>query len=636
MSGLFGWLSKGGGAAAIEKAEVARKEAIAAAAAGDEKVATRKFEEAASIYQANNMPQEEASTRHALGKMLLQHSMYTGAFDALDSAARLYKGLKLERPLADCLLDSGRANAAYSRFDIAEIELSECLSIYTSLADRDGMCACLEAMGSAAYQAEDYEGATAWYTRAKSMQAEARRPIDSARCSLFLSSTAAAAQDFAVASDHFQEALRQLRHADFGEMAEVLADVGSEPYENEDEASVNDLLNAALTFCSALTVQKNSPPDTPYEQATQPNPESLTEPEETAAENSIWLAEISTLEQLAPLAYQQNRTELARELAEQALQIAAENGGVRAAEIALHVLNQAGVHAVENCDLPFARTYFNELKLKASAAAGSIPEADTFLALANYGEARAALLQMELDVAENAIKAALDLFKSAGSLKNVGRCLNLYGQVTSENGDTATAINLLKEAVNLARKSDDTDGAAAALASLGAVAAETDAEYAEHFLQTVLQTEPIEPHTSCRAARAMAEVEVLRGDLDSAYTFAIQALDEAVAMEDIAALPGALECTAHIACQWGNIETSVLLYARADQLRDRYGMPRGRRFDARFETDHAGLRQDLGEAEFEKAWTEGLELEIDDLVEEAEALLPEREDEEAEGDEYEA
>ena len=65
-------------------------------------------------------------------------------------------------------------------------------------------------------------------------------------------------------------------------------------------------------------------------------------------------------------------------------------------------------------------------------------------------------------------------------------------------------------------------------------------------------------------------------------------------------------------------------------------MPRGRRFDARFETDHAGLRQDLGEAEFEKAWTEGLELEIDDLIAEAEALLPEREDEEAEGDEYEA
>ena len=533
MSGLFGWLSKGGGAAAIDKAETARKEAEAAAAAGDEKLAARKFEEAASIYQANNIPQEEASTRHALGKMLLQHSMYAAAFDALDSAARLYKGLKLEQPLADCLLDSGRANAAYSRFDIAEIELSESLSIYTSLADRNGMCSCLEAMGSAAYQAEDFEGATVWYTRAKSMQADAHRPIDSARCSLFLSSTAAAADDFGAASDHFQEALRQLRHAGFGEMAELLADVGSEPFEGEDETDINNLLNAALTFCGALTSHQTTS-ETPLDQPTHGDPETLDAPQEESEAGETWLAEISTLEQLTPMAYHQSRTVLARELVDRALQIALENGADRSTEVMLHILNQAGINALENCDLPFARTYFSDLKQKSDAVRGSEPEAITFLALANYGEARTALLQMDLDVAENSIKAALDLFKSAGSLKNVGRCLNLYGQVASEQGDTQTAINLLKEAVNLARKSDDTDGAAAALTSLGAAAAEVDPEYAEHCLQTVLKTEPIEPHTSCRAARAMSEVEVLRGDLDSAYTFAIQALDEAVAIEDIA------------------------------------------------------------------------------------------------------
>jgi tetratricopeptide (TPR) repeat protein len=552
--------------------------------------------------------------------MLVHHSSYTMAFDSFDAANRLYRSLKEERPLAECLLASGTANAAYSRFDIAVDELSESLSIYTSLADRHGICACLDALGSTAYQSEDYEGAVAWYTRARTMQADAGRTVEAARCSLFLSSTLAACQDFAAAHAHYQDALRQLRHGSFAEMAEILADVGTDPFEDQDEAGINDLLNAALTFCSALTETMAHATDAVPTDGPHADPLDADYQQPEVARRNTWLAEMSALLQLSPIAYRQSRSELARELSEQALVLAEKHGGEQADELKLHVLHQAGVAALDNCDLPFARNDFEAL-IQIAGAMPADSEASTYLPLGHFGNARAALLQHDLEAAAEGISAALELFKKSASLKNVGRCLNLYGQIEAEKGSTDTAIKLLKEAVTLARKSDDTDGASAALTALSAVASEVDPEYAAHTLETVLSTEPIEAHTACRASGAMAELQVLRGSYDEAYVFAMKALQDAISNEDIVTLPSILETCGHIACFWGDIEIATILYARADLLRDRYGLPRGRRFDARYETDHTALREDMGESDFEAARTQGLTMDITELQEEAASLL---------------
>ncbi len=625
VSGLFGWLGKGNNTGSAEKAAMAVQDAEAAATADDEKLSARKYEEAIGIYQANNMRAEEAQTRHALASMLVKHSSYTSAFDSFDAANRIYRSLKEELPLAECLLASGKANTAYSRFDLASDELSESLSIYTSLADRAGICACLDAMGSTAYQSEDYEGAVAWYSRAKTMQADAGRNVEAARCSLFLSSTAAAAQDFAAAHAHFQEALRLLRRGSFDEMAEILADVGTDPYEEQDEAGINDLLNAALTFCSALTEARAHATETVPADGSHLDPLDADYQQPLVEKRNTWLAEMSALLQLAPIAYHQSRSELARELAEQALKLVEAHGGEHADELKLHVLHQAGVAALDNCDLPFARSDFEAL-IKIAGTMPTDSEANSYLALGHYGNARAALLQHEIEAAEAGVSAALELFKKTTSLKNVGRCLNLYGQIEAEKGATDTAVKLLKEAVSLARKSDDTDGATAALTTLGAAASEVDPEYAAHTLETVLNTEPIETHTACRAAGAMAEVQILRGSYNLAYVFAVNSLQEAIANEDILTLPSILETCAHTACFWGDIEISTLLYARADQLRDRYGLPRGRRFDARYESDHSALREEMGTEDFESAWSQGLTMDITELQDEAASLLTQRED----------
>jgi len=624
LSNLFSWFGKKGSGKTPERALAALKEADDAAES-DARASTKLFEEAIGIYQSLGLRREEALAHYAHARMLVNDSSYTAAFEAFEASIAILKSLALRAEMAAVLRDCGLASAAYSNFEQAEEQLQQSLKLYDALGDRAGACSCVEGLGNAAVQDEQYETARDYYDRALALRTELAQNPEASVCLVYLSSIAVTLGDFQTAQKWYADSIERYR-ADYpdSQLLGPLTDLGRLPFDAEDEGQVIELLNAAVTIyaagCQDRTSTKGPLSRTSAAEEKKPETSAVDNYVPTETDPTDWHSQASAYLILGAVAYSQELPPKARDLFDQAATLARQNADN---EMLRHGLYQAGACAYRHLDLTASRRWFTELAGPATSDSNNPYEA-----IALDGVARAAYLQRDIAAARTACEQSLELFKSDKSIKNVSRSLELYGLILSEDGDRDTAIKMLKESEALCRRLDDPYGALCARQSLGSLLIGVDESHARACLEECIASNHSDAKLSNLAVRSLAELELHAGELATAYELGCRSLTASVEQGDAIGVAVSLDLCAHIAVEWGDIEAAVVLLAKSTGIRDLVGTPRSSKVQARFEANVAALKAELNSEEFDRAWSEGRDLSLEDTVDEASALLEDIEPEE--------
>ncbi len=184
-------------------------------------------------------------------------------------------------------------------------------------------------------------------------------------------------------------------------------------------------------------------------------------------------------------------------------------------------------------------------------------------------------------------------------------------------------------------------GVAAALQCIGAVARKTDPAYARACLQECLETEDANSWRVATALQSLAELDLLQGEIGSAFECCTKALTIRKDNNDLFGVAYSLELCAHIAAEWGDIETAVILLSRAGAIMSKLDATRHPAIQERYDSNLERLKTEMGTGDFEKAWVEGTSLTLDEITDEVELMLEEvepddeSEDEVEDDDEYE-
>ena len=158
-----------------------------------------------------------------------------------------------------------------------------------------------------------------------------------------------------------------------------------------------------------------------------------------------------------------------------------------------------------------------------------------------------------------------------------GECERMLGEVALEQGDVLNARVRFTRSLEICSGAEDKSGEAAALWRLG-------------------------------------KADVLEGHTDSARIRLGGALRVFHAFEMRAELLECLEDHAALARSVGLVEEAVRQYAATTIARERFGLLRQPREELRRQTEFAAMRESIGSAVFEDAWTEGRGREIQEAI----------------------
>jgi len=585
-----------------ERADDALNEAAAASREGDIKAATKLFEESIRIYQSLGMKQEEAAANYAFAAALVNASEFTAAFEAFAASIGLYRALSLDRELASVLRDAGRASAEYSDPELASAQLRESLSLYKSLGDNRGIASTLQALGGAAFGDGNTGEAQDYYNRSLDLCTELELSDQAALCLAYLSLLAADQGDFDTARSHYFASIDRYRSIPAASpLSETLADLGQAAFAEVSLSQVSELLTAATDIYSHA---RSSGSD-------------------TASDLRI---EATACHILAPIAYSQDRKELALTLLDRSIDIARGSSDESAH---CYSLLQAGGIASRSEDVHSARRYYGML----SDAANS-DQLDKYRAPALFALANAEYQMLDLDSAVRNCEACLELYKTARDVSATARALILYGVLAAEQGDKEIGLKLLDESLNLCRHKGDTTGVVHALCRIGAAAADVDPVYARTCLLECLEHEDADDWHVAAALHNLAELDLLQGEIGSAFEYSTKSLSIRKSLRHSIGIANSLEVCGHIAAMWGDIETAVILLSRSEAIGAKLGVPRLPAFQARYDLNLVKLKSELGD-DFERAWVEGTVLTLDEIIDEVELMLEDVEPEDDLVDELE-
>jgi predicted ATPase/class 3 adenylate cyclase/DNA-binding CsgD family transcriptional regulator len=116
------------------------------------------------------------------------------------------------------------------------------------------------------------------------------------------------------------------------------------------------------------------------------------------------------------------------------------------------------------------------------------------------------------------------------------------------------------------------------------------------------------------ALTSRSRVQIAQGEFDAADRDAYDALEISARIGGDLVVPLALECLAIAASQTDNHLMAARLFGAADAARQRMGFVRFKVLDEGDEATTAGLRDALGESDFEAAWSEGAALSIEEAT----------------------
>lgn len=111
-----------------------------------------------------------------------------------------------------------------------------------------------------------------------------------------------------------------------------------------------------------------------------------------------------------------------------------------------------------------------------------------------------------------------------------------------------------------------------------------------------------------------ARVKIAHGEFDAAERDAYEGLDMARRLQGGLLVPIALDCLATTAAEDDNLLLATRLFGSADAAYRRMGMVRFKVLEAEDEARIAGLREALGDNEFDAAWAEGEALSNADVI----------------------
>jgi DNA-binding CsgD family transcriptional regulator len=116
------------------------------------------------------------------------------------------------------------------------------------------------------------------------------------------------------------------------------------------------------------------------------------------------------------------------------------------------------------------------------------------------------------------------------------------------------------------------------------------------------------------ALTTRARVAIAQGEPEQAERDAHEALATAASARAYTGAPDTFECLAALAVDDGSHREAARLFGAADAIRQRIGQVRFKIFDAGYEASVAGLRDAMGEKDFDFGWAEGGRLSTDEAI----------------------
>ena len=212
---------------------------------------------------------------------------------------------------------------------------------------------------------------------------------------------------------------------------------------------------------------------------------------------------------------------------------------------------------------------------------------------------------------------ALALFRKLGERTGEAIGLQHLGEIDRELADHASACRRFEESATIARTIGHRDLEGECERMLGEVALEEGdvLDARARFTRSLEICSGAEDKSGEAAALwCLGTVDVLESHTDSARIRLGGALRVFHAFEMRAELLECLEDHAALAHSVGLVEEAVRQYAATTIARERLGLLRRPREELRRQAEFAAMRESMGSAVFEDAWTEGRGREIQEAI----------------------
>lgn len=216
--------------------------------------------------------------------------------------------------------------------------------------------------------------------------------------------------------------------------------------------------------------------------------------------------------------------------------------------------------------------------------------------------------------------ASLNTHRALGNPWGAAMPLYALGVIAQGDGDAATAEKFFQESYALFGAVDSHLGLGLNTSNLGLLAIETgELERAAQWLEESLRHfEKMGDHLSvARVWRGQAQLALRRGDVANAGMLARQSLQDCAQSGNQVNIAESLETLARVAAAQNALARAVQYASAAARLRQELGAPPFPADAARDEKMLRQAREQLGDAEFERAWSEGQMLGLGEMVKRA-------------------
>jgi predicted ATPase/DNA-binding SARP family transcriptional activator len=213
---------------------------------------------------------------------------------------------------------------------------------------------------------------------------------------------------------------------------------------------------------------------------------------------------------------------------------------------------------------------------------------------------------------------SLAIHRELGDKRGIAMSLNILGLVADNQGDYGTAKALYEETLAINRELGHKRGISVALCNLGQLARRAgDYAQAHRLLTECLE---LDRQLGMKGGGLFGELGRLAadmGDAAQARRWFAQALREHRETGQLRDTAEDLEGFARLARLQSDWERAARLWGAAESLREATGTPLTPEEQKEYERDQAAVREALGEAAFEAAWSAGRAMTMEHAIEEA-------------------
>jgi predicted ATPase/DNA-binding SARP family transcriptional activator len=234
------------------------------------------------------------------------------------------------------------------------------------------------------------------------------------------------------------------------------------------------------------------------------------------------------------------------------------------------------------------------------------------------GQAILSMEQGQIDRAAEAAKEALALDRASGDEDGAAHSMGILADVVAYRGDLIAAEGLYEEAAELARRRGDRLELAITLYNLGHLARlQHDLLRAGELFEEALATfrEVGDALGQAAVLQGLVEVASESGDHERAFAFLRVSTELHKEIQYVSGLLDCLGTWADLLARRGEAETAARLWGAYHVLGEEVGRRREHPLEAAAREESAGaVREALGDQLFERAWTEGGRLTLDQAL----------------------